>query len=415
MISVEAEEASLEYPSLWFPSFPPFQSYTPLQYPSLQSHPPLQHPSLQHPPLQYTPLSTAEDTVLDYDPFAKRPADNEFDGDYRPNKRQKVSTEVSARRSPVKAAVKAGDVSRARPRRSRASNADPTPCIVPPSASTARNTLLFLCPTCKNANFASQADLDAHIKKQHPVRPFSCVFDFAGCGGTFASKNEWKRHVASQHLLLNYWRCPEDACAPPAGSPSSTHHTHTSQPNGAIFNRKDLFTQHLRRMHAPKETKDLFNATASPGASSTSKKATSHKPKPTRAQILAKWETHVRELQSTAMHARCALPTRMRCPIPSCTEPEFHGADAWDQRMEHVARHIEAMSSAAEEIKKVLFGGEGDETLVDWASRADVGIIERAEGGKGWVLVSPFTGWRAKVDSGVVLDFSVGQDEEDDE
>ena len=39
--------------------------------------------------------------------------------------------------------------------------------------------------------------------------------------------------------------------------------------------------------------------------------------------------------------------------------------------------------------KKVVFGGEGDETLVEWASRADVAIIEPAGGGEGWVLKSP--------------------------
>lgn len=32
------------------------------------------------------------------------------------------------------------------------------------------------------------------------IRPYVCVFNFAGCTSTFTSKNEWKRHVKSQHL-----------------------------------------------------------------------------------------------------------------------------------------------------------------------------------------------------------------------
>ena len=52
--------------------------------------------------------------------------------------------------------------------------------------------------------------------------------------------------------------------------------------------------------------------------------------------------------------------------------------------MEHVAQHIEGPSR-----EKVVFGGEWDETLVEWASREDVAIIERGEGGVGWVLKSP--------------------------
>jgi hypothetical protein len=251
----------------------------------------------------------------------------------------------------------------------------------------------------------STTALPQHLLKRDPtleqqrdtlLSAFNCVFQFAGCGAAFAKKNEWKRHVATQHLLLNYWRCTEDACANRSYSPSSTSKTHPTIPpfSGSIFNRKDLFTQHLKRMHAPKEIKDLLNAT---GANTTksSKKPSFHKPKPTVTEAaLAKWNSRVLFLQSTAIHKRCTLPTRMGCPVPGCAEPEFCGSDAWNQRMEHVAQHIVAPrngDSSATASEKVVLGGESDETLIDWASQPDVAIIEPQKGG-GWVLKSPLGG-----------------------
>ncbi len=214
-------------------------------------------------------------------------------------------------------------------------------------------------------------------KRDAPVCGYNCVFDFAGCERTFARKNEWKRHVAIQHLLLNYWRCPRGACA-------------TAEP-APIFNRKDLFTQHLKRMHAPKEIKDLLNNTNT-NTTNSSKKPSSHKPELiAAAEALAKWNTHVQILQSTAIQQRCTLPDSMRCPAPECAATEFSGAGGWDQRMEHIARHMVPPSeggSSARASEKVVFGGKSDETLVNWASRPDVAIIKSTKEGV-WVLRSP--------------------------
>ncbi len=67
------------------------------------------------------------------------------------------------------------------------------------------------------------------------ARPFSCPLTPYGCHKTFASKNEWKRHITSQHICLGFWRC--DLCLDMDTSPND-------------FNRKDLFTEHLRRIHS---------------------------------------------------------------------------------------------------------------------------------------------------------------------
>ncbi|KAL2255867.1 hypothetical protein VTK26DRAFT_2562 [Humicola hyalothermophila] len=85
----------------------------------------------------------------------------------------------------------------------------------------------------------------------------------------------------------------------------------------------------------------------------------------------------------------------MRCPARACGAV-FRGADAWNQRMEHVAKHLERHAAACasagggekdgvgrekegeKEKERVVFGGDGDETLVRWAARPDVAIIAPA-------------------------------------
>ncbi|KAI5201874.1 hypothetical protein E4T39_05028 [Aureobasidium subglaciale] len=70
-----------------------------------------------------------------------------------------------------------------------------------------------------------------------PTTAYPCPFLPYGCPSTFSSKNEWKRHLNTQHLSLSTYRC--DLCIP---NPSSS----TSPQQSNDFNRKDLFIQHLR-------------------------------------------------------------------------------------------------------------------------------------------------------------------------
>ncbi|KAK9421538.1 hypothetical protein SUNI508_05773 [Seiridium unicorne] len=236
------------------------------------------------------------------------------------------------------------------------------------------------CSECPDGVFTDQASLQKHIKQQH-TRPFGCVFRFAGCESTFASKNEWKRHVASQHLLLTYWLCQQDACAKlsntsgsltkPTGtsrhrnSNSYEAQTHCSSalPNGAIFNRKDLYTQHLRRMHIPPAVKKQVKA----------------------KKTVPEWEDRVRVYQEEAVHSRCELPDYMTCPAPEC-HFETRGPNAWDERMEHVAKHLEKAATGLE--APITFGGDHDPTLMTWVLRSDVAVVK--SDGKGiWALNNP--------------------------
>ncbi|KAI1389781.1 uncharacterized protein F4822DRAFT_213208 [Hypoxylon trugodes] len=256
-------------------------------------------------------------------------------------------------------------------------------------------TANFSCTKCsKRVSFKDENGLQNHIKKQH-TRPFVCVFGFAGCNSTFASKNEWKRHCSSQHLVLNYWICQQDHCSK-TSSKANIHSRHRSNPSctqntispplphGTIFNRKDLYTQHLRRMHIPASLK---------------KQVKQRKPAP-------EWEACERAHQDEAKRTRCDLPTHMRCPAFGCNA-RFDGPNAWDDRMEHVAKHLEKAVSGSEQ--PIEFGGQHDRTLIEWATRPDIAIIERGDKGK-WQLRNPL-----KSSGGLLTETIPDQGDEDAE
>jgi hypothetical protein len=138
-------------------------------------------------------------------------------------------------------------------------------------------------------------------------RPFPCPLAAYGCTSNFASKNEWKRHVSTQHIKLGYWRC--NLC-PPSTDPNDEQTFYYND-----FNRKDLFTQHLRRMHAAPKDKSSHNEKEYP----------------------------VNEDNLADHQARCNLPLRSPPQHSSCLfcEREFEGPTSWEERMEHVGRHLE--------------------------------------------------------------------------
>lgn len=192
------------------------------------------------------------------------------------------------------------------------------------------------CSMCSHAPFKDSSSLRKHVAAAH-TRPFPCAFSFAGCTSTFGSKNEWKRHIASQHLCLTYYRC--------SSCPQST-----AEGKGNEFNRKDLFTQHLRRMHAPFAIKKAI-------AKGDSK-------------LQLEWETHVKEMQASCLVTRRYPPLRSACPKADCSNV-FEGAGSWDDWTEHVGRHMEKGEASRLGV---------DRLLAKWA--LDEGIIERKEDGE---------------------------------
>lgn len=92
----------------------------------------------------------------------------------------------------------------------------------------------------------SQEVSNAHFL-QNQLLP--CIFTFAGCKSEFANQNEWKHQVISQHLNLNTRTNERQLCG--NTNPSG------GRGNGS-FNRKDLFTQHLKRLHTDQAHQGLF-------------------------------------------------------------------------------------------------------------------------------------------------------------
>ncbi|GMF67818.1 putative C2H2 finger domain protein [Aspergillus flavus] len=182
-------------------------------------------------------------------------------------------------------------------------------------------------------------------KGTRPRRTFVCTFSRYGCTSSFTSKNEWKRHVTSQHVQLGFYRCDVGQCNvnnPSKGRPMSCTND---------FNRKDLFTQHQRRMHAPwakskqatEEEKQQFDAT-------------------------------LEAVRTRCWHEQRRPPSRSACGF--CGE-EFAGFQSWNQRMEHVGRHYEKGDVALDSEKE-------DIALRDWAIQE--GIL--SWGGGRWKLAS---------------------------
>jgi hypothetical protein len=227
------------------------------------------------------------------------------------------------------------------------------------SSKASKNGGQFQCKSCDHAPFKDAAALQRHNASAH-TRAFICVFAFAGCNSTFASKNEWKRHVSSQHLNLSAWVCELQGCSKVLSTPK----TGGPAVKGSEFNRKDLFTQHLRRMHAPFAVKRM------------------QKKNP-------EWEERLKELAVSCLRVKRQAPARLMCPVQGCGTV-FEGQSCWDDRMEHVGKHLEKAAG----MKGVEVRQENDGLLVQWALRE--GIVEPRTGGNGYKLCA--AGRESRVD-----------------
>ncbi|KAL5357423.1 hypothetical protein BJX96DRAFT_11904 [Aspergillus floccosus] len=176
--------------------------------------------------------------------------------------------------------------------------------------------------------------------RRGPTRLFMCSFKLYGCTSTFTSKNEWKRHVASKHIQLGFYRCDVGNCA--------GEHNTTGSRLGKLFNRKDLFTQHQRRMHAPWANRN---------------------PKqPANEQERDAFERTLHSVRERCWHELRTLPDRSTCGV--CGKA-FSGPQSWDQRMEHLGRHYEKEDLGADAERE-------DPDLRDWALAQ--GILRAVKG-----------------------------------
>ena len=196
---------------------------------------------------------------------------------------------------------------------------------VPSPSSTRNNTPCTHCPS----TFPSDSTLKKHVLSTH-TRPFICTFQRYGCNATVGSKNEWKRHINVQHLHLETWRCDLEPCnqqnhknstPSTAASPTLGKKGSPTEARDHGFDRKDLFTQHMKRMHAPAN-------------------AASHAEKAAFVDSIAKIQERChRQLRSP--------PPRSKCPY--CPDKVFEGPGSWTDRLEHVGKHLEKNDVKKEE------------------------------------------------------------------
>ncbi|KAH1438084.1 hypothetical protein KXX32_009184 [Aspergillus fumigatus] len=209
-------------------------------------------------------------------------------------------------------------------------------------------------------------NIRASASKQHPAKSktkghvFVCSFSRYGCASTFASKNEWKRHIASQHVQLGFFRCDVGNCngghKPNNKMTSTSTLNHHDQPGHQTndFNRKDLFTQHQRRMHAPW--------------------VLAGRPDATTEQERKAFEASLEDVRARCWHEQRKPPQQSSCGF--CGR-NFSGPNSWNDRMDHVGRHFEKDETPLEEAEDIA--------LRDWAIRER--IIQRDSKGQ-WMLTA---------------------------
>ncbi|KAG9693240.1 hypothetical protein KCU95_g14006, partial [Aureobasidium melanogenum] len=206
--------------------------------------------------------------------------------------------------------------------------------------------------------------IEASPRKQHANRSktaYPCPFLPYGCPASFSSKNEWKRHLNAQHLSLSTYRC--DLCIPKPCSSSTPQQSND-------FNRKDLFIQHLRRMHCEN-----------------SSESTSTIPSIRTARFYC--ITIPNTPASLAEQVdRCHIlppspPASAQCIF--CTQT-FSTPQAWLQRTEHISRHFERFRRDGQEVLKVATWRR-DIELERWCLETGVLVLHRGRDGMGRVRV----------------------------
>jgi hypothetical protein len=237
--------------------------------------------------------------------------DEDVDSDYSPGHKRKASY----------SAISRGTGARSSPRRPRSLQAT-TSSIIDTGARISKPGHAHR-RTASSTNCQNGTTTPAGNGKRS-AKSFPCTFSAYGCPSVFGSKNEWKRHVSSQHLQLGFWRCDTGLCNPNAVGGSKVYND---------FNRKDLFTQHHRRMHLPSSTVKWENATE---------------------KQRREFESGMDEVRVRCWVVKREKPGRSGCVVRGCGK-EFGD---WEERMEHIGKHFERGES--EEVVE-------DELLTKWA------------------------------------------------
>lgn len=190
-------------------------------------------------------------------------------------------------------------------------------------------------------------------------RVFSCPLGPYGCPAVFPFKNEWKRHFLFQHLCLRFWRC--DLCD-----------DHEASPND--FNRKDLFTQHLRRMHVG--LKESHSSHKPAKASTASRARMNHQTSPPTPPTTEADDRRLDDARDRCLIPIREPPTEALCVL--CDRP-FEGKDCHEEWLEHVGKHL--LDSARRGADNAKIPWERDSALRAWLIREHLIEPVKAEPG----------------------------------
>ncbi|KAG5916650.1 hypothetical protein E4U42_007565 [Claviceps africana] len=218
--------------------------------------------------------------------------------------------------------------------------------VVASSSSSSSSSSPFSHGNCSNCKSCKKRMPNLHDST--PCQALYCLFGFAGCDCRCKGKNEWKRHVKTQHLLSRLYTCPD--C-----------------PN-KNFNRKDLFTQHYIRMHTSQAEKEAVKT----------KKTT------------PEFDKMLGDKQAQAERDEGASPPEVpTCLFQGCDARFANDGTAWDKCLDHVSKHLEAMVAGKEAFRAYKF------THQQLAHFETLGAITQGDHDH-WVLGPQSNGERAR-------------------
>ncbi|KAG6004585.1 hypothetical protein E4U21_000919 [Claviceps maximensis] len=202
------------------------------------------------------------------------------------------------------------------------------------------------CKSCKKTTSAPKASPKPDDSTS--CQALYCLFAFAGCDCRCKGKNEWKRHLKTQHLLSRIFACP-----------------HCPNKN---FNRKDLFTQHYLRTHCTQ---------AEQGA---------YKMKKTSPELDKMLQEKQAQAEKDETVSPPAAPT---CLFQGCEARFTNDGTSWDKCLDHVSKHLEAMVAGNEAYRDYKFTHD---QMVHFEA---LGAIAQGDHGR-WILGAQSNGERAR-------------------
>ncbi len=147
-----------------------------------------------------------------------------------------------------------------------------------------------------------------------------------------------------------------------------------------VFKRKDLFTQHLIRMHCL--DRNDWITTSSPSSNNTIGGRSGSKPTKAKATKVPGPRLRAYKAGLDPVYERCFIPYRTPPPASGCPycDMTFEGGGNWDKRMEHLGFHFEQGVEGTGREDEVLRAWLVQEGLVGWDGARGAWLVRSADG-----------------------------------